>query len=100
MDGATPYEQSKLLLAQATIAGARTFAPVLRINAVAPGAILGPTEVTAREPAGHFPLGYRPTPVDVASAVRWLLESESITGQTLYVDGGQHLLQSQSCATG
>ena len=93
MEAATPYEQSKLLLAQATVADARAFAPVLRINAVAPGAILCPTEVAAKEPAGQFPLGCRPTPADVASAVRWLLASEAVTGQTLYVDGGQHLVQ-------
>jgi NAD(P)-dependent dehydrogenase (short-subunit alcohol dehydrogenase family) len=92
MEAAPPYEQSKLLLAQATVAEARAFAPVLRINAVAPGAILCPAEVAAKEPAGRFPLGCRPTPADVASAVRWLLESEAVTGQTLYVDGGQHLL--------
>jgi len=92
MEAATPYEASKLLLAQATVVDALALAPVLRINAVAPGAVLCPTAVTAKEPAGHFPLGRRPTPADVASAVRWLLESESITGQTLYVDGGQHLL--------
>lgn len=92
MDAATPYEQSKLLLAHATVSEARSLAPVLRINAVAPGAILCPTEEAAKEPAGRFPLGCRPTPADVASAVRWLLETESITGQTLYVDGGQHLL--------
>lgn len=92
MEAATPYEASKLLLAQATVVGALALAPVLRINAVAPGAVLCPTAMTEKEPAGHFPLGRRPTPADVASAVRWLLESESITGQTLYVDGGQHLL--------
>lgn len=92
MEAATPYEQSKLLLAQATVTDARTLAPVLRINAVAPGAILCPTAVAAKEPAGRFPLGCRPQPAHVAEAVRWLLESESITGQTLFVDGGQHLL--------
>ncbi len=92
MATATPYEQSKLLLAQATVADALALAPVLRINAVAPGAVLCPAEPAAKELAGAFPLGHRPTPVDVAWAVRWLLEAESITGQTLYVDGGQHLL--------
>ena len=94
---ATPYEQSKIRLAQATAANALSLAPVLRINAVAPGAILCPIEVTAKEPAGHFPLGCRPTAGHVAEAVRWLLESESITGQTLYVDSGQHLMVRQSC---
>jgi NAD(P)-dependent dehydrogenase (short-subunit alcohol dehydrogenase family) len=88
----TPYEESKLLLAQATVTDALALAPVLRVNAVAPGAILCPTGAAEKEPSGHFPLGVRPTPSQVASAVRWLLEAESVTGQTLYVDGGQHLV--------
>jgi len=92
MDAATPYEQSKLLLARATCSDALACAPVLRVNAVAPGAILSPTATAAKEPAGAFPLGRRPTPADVAGAVCWLLEAESITGQTLYVDSGQHLV--------
>lgn len=91
METATPYEQSKLLLARATRSDAIACAPVLRVNAVAPGAILSPTATDAREPAGAFPLGRRPTPGDVALAVCWLLEAEAVTGQTLYVDGGQHL---------
>ncbi len=89
----TPYEQSKLLLAQATVTDARALAPVLRVNAVAPGAVLCPMGPAEKEPAGHFPLGVRPTVEQVASAVRWLLEAESVTGQTIYVDGGQHLVQ-------
>lgn len=89
----TPYEQSKLLLAQATVADAIALAPVLRVNAVAPGAVLCPTGSSEKEPSGSFPLGARPTVEQVASAVRWLLEAESVTGQTLYVDGGQHLVQ-------
>jgi len=88
----TPYEQSKLLLAQATVTDATALAPVLRVNAVAPGAVLCPTGSAEKEPSGRFPLGERPTVEQVASAVRWLLEAESITGQTLYVDGGQHLV--------
>jgi NAD(P)-dependent dehydrogenase (short-subunit alcohol dehydrogenase family) len=44
-----------------------------------------------REPAGHIPLGQRPTPRDVADAVAFLIGAESITGQTIFVDGGQHL---------
>lgn len=89
---ATPYELSKLLLAEATLKEAKACAPLLRVNAVAPGAILLPSETSNKEPAGHFPLGRRPAPSDVADAVRWLLDAESVTGQTLYVDGGQHLL--------
>ena len=89
----TPYEHSKLLLAQATVTDATALAPVLRVNAVAPGAVLCPTGSAEKEPSGRFPLGERPTVEQVASAVRWLLEADSVTGQTLYVDGGQHLVQ-------
>jgi NAD(P)-dependent dehydrogenase (short-subunit alcohol dehydrogenase family) len=38
------------------------------------------------------PLARGSTPVDLARAVRFLLESPAITGATLLVDGGQHLL--------
>jgi NAD(P)-dependent dehydrogenase (short-subunit alcohol dehydrogenase family) len=37
------------------------------------------------------PLERSSTPQDVASAVRFLLESPAMTGSTLLVDGGQHL---------
>ena len=48
-------------------------------------------EEGVREAAGDLPLGRRPTPEDVARAVAFLAESESVTGQILFVDGGQHL---------
>jgi NAD(P)-dependent dehydrogenase (short-subunit alcohol dehydrogenase family) len=39
------------------------------------------------------PLGRSSTPGDVAAAVRFALENSSITGTTLLVDGGQHLMK-------
>jgi NAD(P)-dependent dehydrogenase (short-subunit alcohol dehydrogenase family) len=39
------------------------------------------------------PLGRASTPHDVAQAVRFALENGSITGTTLLVDGGQHLMK-------
>jgi NAD(P)-dependent dehydrogenase (short-subunit alcohol dehydrogenase family) len=39
------------------------------------------------------PLGRSSTPDDVAAAVRFALENASITGTTLLVDGGQHLMK-------
>ena len=39
------------------------------------------------------PLGRSSTPQDVAAAVRFALENRSITGTTLLVDGGQHLMK-------
>ena len=69
---------------------AREWAPRTRVNGVAPGPVLAPEGV--REAAGDLPLGRRPAPEDVARAVAFLAESEAITGQILYVDGGQHLV--------
>jgi NAD(P)-dependent dehydrogenase (short-subunit alcohol dehydrogenase family) len=37
-------------------------------------------------------LGRGATPEEIAAAVRYLLEARGITGQTIAVDGGQHLL--------
>jgi len=89
---ASPYELSKMMLADVTVTEARACAPVLRVNALAPGAVIAPSEKNNKEAAGRFLLQRRPTLAEVAEGVRWLLEAESVTGQTLYVDGGQHLV--------
>ena len=89
----TPYAASKLALARATVAQARSLAPALRVNGVAPGPVLPPTDAASREKGGDILLPRRPTPADVASAVAFLLEAESVTGQMLAVDSGQRLLQ-------
>ena len=89
--GAVPYLLSKRALEAFTLAAARELAPVLRINAVAPGAVLCPADAAAREPAGPFPTGTRPTPAQIAAAVCFLLDAAAITGQILFVDSGQHL---------
>ena len=89
--GATPYVLSKKALETYTLCAAAELAPTLRINAVAPGAVLLPEAAGAKEPAGVFPLGVRPTPSDVAEAVRYLADATAVTGQILFVDGGQHL---------
>jgi NAD(P)-dependent dehydrogenase (short-subunit alcohol dehydrogenase family) len=39
------------------------------------------------------PLGRSSTPDDVARSVRFALENQSLTGTTLLVDGGQHLMK-------
>jgi len=89
---AIPYLVSKKALEAYTLSAARAFAPRLRVNAVAPGAVLPPEDEAAREEAGAFPLSARPSVSQIAAAVRFLLEAESTTGQILFVDGGQHLL--------
>lgn len=88
----TPYAASKLALARATVAQARNLAPTLRVNGVAPGPVLPPTDAANREKGGPILLPCRPTPADVAAAVSYLLEAEAVTGQILAVDSGQSLL--------
>ena len=83
------YAATKRELADSVARLAREWAPRTRVNGVAPGPVLAPEGV--REAAGDLPLGRRPTPEDVANAVAFLAESESVTGQILFVDGGQHL---------
>lgn len=91
-----PYMLSKKGLEELTKLAALDLAPGITVNAVAPGAILPPPKQAdnpAWEYAGTIPLGKRPTPADVASAVLYLLKSDHITGQTIFVDGGQNLLE-------
>ena len=83
------YTATKRELAESVARLAQKWAPATRVNGVAPGPVLAPEG--ARELAGELPLGRRPTPEDVARAVAFLAESESVTGQILFVDGGQHL---------
>jgi NAD(P)-dependent dehydrogenase (short-subunit alcohol dehydrogenase family) len=91
-----PYLVSKKMLAEFTSASALRFAPLVAVNAVAPGAILPPAGTDAdraTETAGRCPLSYRCTPADVAAAVAFLIEQDALTGQTIFVDAGQHLLR-------
>ena len=85
------YAATKRELAESVARLAREWAPHTRVNGVAPGPVLAPEGV--REAAGDLPLGRRPTPEDVANAVAFFAESESITGQILFVDGGKHLIE-------
>ncbi len=89
--GALPYLLSKHALEAFTRCAALELAPAVRVNAVAPGAALPPPDAAARELAGPLPLLVRPAPQQVAEAALFLLNAASVTGQTLFVDGGQHL---------
>lgn len=88
-DGEGVYLRTKRALLADTAKHAALFAETLRVNAVAPGPVLAPTDV--HEKAGETPLG-RPTPEDVARAVVFLLEANATTGCVVPVDGGQSLM--------
>lgn len=90
-----PYMLSKKGLEELTRLAALDLAPGITVNAVAPGAVLPPPQQadnSAWEYAGPIPLQKRPTPADIAEAVLYLLKSDIITGQILFIDGGQSLL--------
>lgn len=90
-----PYLLSKKMLAEFTKSAALELAPRIAVNGVAPGAILPPPGRgvgRVRDLAGQSPLRRHCTPEEVAAAVVYILESDAITGQILFVDGGQHLL--------
>jgi NAD(P)-dependent dehydrogenase (short-subunit alcohol dehydrogenase family) len=90
-----PYSLSKKALAAFTLEAALALAPRIVVNGIAPGAVLPPPGKGLQylhDRAGRIPLGARTTPSQVARAVVALLEMESVTGQIVFVDGGQHLL--------
>ncbi len=71
---------------------ARSLAPRVRVNAIAPGAVLLPEGWSDEEKArlvASTPLGRLGTPDDVVRAVLFLLENDYVTGTTLVVDGGR-----------
>lgn len=73
---------------------AKSLAPKIRVNAVAPGVVLLPEHTTAAE-REHLlrttPLGRVGSPDDVVAAVAYLIEQDFVTGQTLVVDGGRRI---------
>ena len=87
------YLASKRSLVDFTRSSAAMFAATLRVNGVAPGPVLAPTEVHVK--AGETLLDRRPTAEDVAAAVSYLLGAESVTGVVIPVDAGQHLLETR-----
>ncbi|RJG02408.1 SDR family oxidoreductase [Noviherbaspirillum sedimenti] len=92
------YTLSKAGLHTATTVLAQALAPKVRVVGVAPGISLVSGEQTeAGFAKAHqaTPLGKSSTPEDIAAAVCFVAEAAAITGTTLLVDGGQHLIPLQ-----
>ena len=90
------YTLSKAALEAANTMLAMELAPLVRVIGVAPGLTLTShmiSDAKFQELHKISPLGRSSTPQDVADAVRFALENRSITGTTLLVDGGQHLMR-------
>jgi NAD(P)-dependent dehydrogenase (short-subunit alcohol dehydrogenase family) len=90
------YTLSKAALEAATTMLALALAPNVRVVGVAPGLTLT-SHMLSDEKFQQLhrlsPLGRSSTAADVVGAVRFALENQSITGTTLLVDGGQHLMK-------
>lgn len=92
------YTLSKAALQTATTMLAQALAPKVRVVGVAPGITLvsgDQTEDGFAKAHAMTPLGRSSTPDDIADTVCFLADSPAITGTTLLVDGGQHLIPLQ-----
>ncbi|MEX3950796.1 SDR family oxidoreductase [Paraburkholderia sp. EG287B] len=92
------YTLTKAALANATIALAQALAPKVRVVGLAPGLTL----VSGDQTQEQFETAHRMTPLrrgsrleDIVDAAVYLAEARGVTGTTLVVDGGQHLVSSQ-----
>ncbi|WP_175624625.1 MULTISPECIES: SDR family oxidoreductase [Oxalobacteraceae] len=92
------YTLSKAALQTATTMLAQALAPKVRVVGVAPGITLvsgDQSEAEFQRAHKVTPLGRSSTPDDIAHAVRFVIEAQAMTGTTLLVDGGQHLIPLQ-----
>lgn len=88
------YTLSKSALWTLTRTMAMAFAPDVRVNAIGPG----PTMRNERQSEDHFKAQWSAVPLkrptaaaDICAALRFFIESPSVTGQMLALDGGEHL---------
>lgn len=92
----TVYCMAKAALAAMTRSLALDLGPDVRVNGVAPGAVMWPSEGKSYDDQqamlARTPLARAGAPEDVAGAVLWLLrDAPFVTGQTIRVDGGRTL---------
>lgn len=89
-----PHTITKAGIVQMTRGLAHAFAPDVRVNAVAPGAVLPPDdwdEASRQHLIDTTPLKRIGSPNDVADAVVYLARAEYVTGEVLVVDGGRRV---------
>lgn len=89
------YTLSKAALLTATTTLAQALAPHIRVNGIGPG----PTMKSVHQTEAEFEAERKATltgegsdPVEIVRALRYLIAAESVTGQMIAADGGQHLM--------
>jgi NAD(P)-dependent dehydrogenase (short-subunit alcohol dehydrogenase family) len=88
------YTISKAGLWTATQTLAQAMAPRVRVNAIGPGPVLKSVHQTDKDFEAEKSatlLACGPTLAEIAAAVRFILDTPSMTGQMIALDGGQHL---------
>ena len=90
------YTLSKAALEAANTMLAMALSPLLRVVGVAPGLtltshLLSDDKFSALHQLS--PLGRSSTPAEVAATVKFAIDNQSLTGTTILVDGGQHLMK-------
>ena len=88
------YTLSKQALSESVKTLALTCAATMRVNAVAPGLTLTAGEYGKEQLekiTSMMPLDILPSPDDIAEAVDYLVQAQSVTGQIIYADGGASL---------
>jgi pteridine reductase len=89
-----PHSITKAGVVKMTSALARVLAPSIRVNAIAPGAVVLPDdweEESGERLASTTPLERLGDPADVVQAMLYLLRADYVTGETIIVDGGRHV---------
>lgn len=89
-----PHGISKAGIVQMTRALARVLAPAVRVNAIAPGAVLLPDDwddASGEHLEQTTPLRRIGSPDDVVGAMLYLIGADYVTGETIIVDGGRHV---------
>ena len=92
--GYIPYYSSKAAVIGLTESMALEFAPEILVNAIAPGPILAPPDLTAAENAevlAATPLRRWSGAEEIAKTALFLIETDFVTGECIRVDGGRHL---------
>ncbi len=86
-----PHCVSKAGVVALTKALAHALGPKIRVNAIAPGAVLPPEGFDPARLISTTPLKRLGSPDDVVQALLYLVSADYVTGETVIVDGGRHV---------
>ena len=89
------YNISKKALRDLTLMAARALGPKVRVNGICPGPVLPPpgkNDDYLMRISGDTPIGKPGNPGYITAALKYIIENTYITGECLFVDGGQHLV--------